>query len=180
MNGSGEAILPREEAARLAYTLPVYSRRQLERLYARFMALPVNVEQKIPAAVIMTLPEFEQNPQNAELLAAMGLQRDQQINFEEFLQALQVFHPKTKVDEKARFAFKLYADGKSYITRKDIVRTLSLLLEGTDVTEEELAKVAEKTMQEADVEEEDQIHENEFFNLVANTDIAGQYTIRFY
>ncbi|CAL1386542.1 unnamed protein product [Linum trigynum] len=100
--------------------------------------------------------------------------RDGAIDFEEFVRALSVFHPKAAQTEKAAFSFQLYDIWETgFIQRKEVrkkVKELFLaLLDESDLllTDETVEAIVDKTFNEADSKGDGKIDEEEWRHFTA-------------
>ncbi|OIT23211.1 calcineurin b-like protein 4 [Nicotiana attenuata] len=74
-----------------------------------------------------------------------------QIDFEEFVQALSIFHPKTPEFEKIAYAFKLYDLGHTgYIEREELKEMVLALLDESDLhlSDDVVEAIVDKTFKD--------------------------------
>jgi serine/threonine-protein phosphatase 2B regulatory subunit len=94
------------------------------------------------------------------------------IEFGEFVRALDVFHPKAPLDEKAQFAFRIYdLDNTGWIEPGEIKRFLGALLKDNpaiDLDDAQIQAVIEQTFKEADLAGDGHISPEEWQTLVKN------------
>ncbi|XP_075080687.1 calcineurin B-like protein 4 [Nicotiana tabacum] len=68
-----------------------------------------------------------------------------QIDFEEFVRALSIFHPRTPESEKITYAFKLYDLGQAgYIEREELKEMVLALLEESDLHDDVAEAIVDK------------------------------------
>ncbi|CAL1373605.1 unnamed protein product [Linum trigynum] len=91
--------------------------------------------------------------------------RDGAIDFQEFVRALSVFHPKAAQTEKAAFSFQLYDIWETgFIQRKEVKELFLALLDESDLilTDETVEAIVDKTFNEADSKGDGKIDEEEW------------------
>lgn len=108
--------------------------------------------------------------------------RTDTIDFEEFVQALSVFHPRAGLEEKAKFAFLIYdLDNTGYIEPDEIKRFLAELLRDNPhiiLDTSEINEIVNQTLREADLAGDGHISMEEWLSLVrSNPGIISYMTL---
>ncbi|CAL4909287.1 unnamed protein product [Urochloa decumbens] len=98
------------------------------------------------------------------------LKRNGVIDFEEFVQSLSVFHPKTPTSEKTAFAFKLYdLRGTGYIEKEELREMVLALLDESDLC---LSDSTIETFSQADSNGDGKIDREEWEEFVKKNPAA--------
>ncbi|XP_035857398.1 calcineurin B homologous protein 2 [Sander lucioperca] len=137
--------------------------------------------------------ELSMNPIGDRIISAFFSPGKETVDFASFVRILAHFHPTetsrsrdgvqpepaNSRTRKLKFAFQLYdqdRDGK--ISREELLQVLRTMLE-MQVTEEQLQSIAERAIQEADLDQDDAISFDEFRKSLEKVDIDHKMSIRF-
>ncbi|KAK0409970.1 hypothetical protein QR680_004870 [Steinernema hermaphroditum] len=188
--GSTSSLMLQEEEIQSIQKETGFSRNQIVRLYSRFLSLDKQGRGYLDRDDFLRIPELAINPLGDRIVDAFfseTVSPDQRINFREFIKVLAHFRPinKTKPnivnsrDEKLRFAFTMYDLNKNgYITRDEFKVILNMMV-GANITAEQLDSIADRTITEADADNDGKISFQEFCKAMEKTDIEQKMSIRF-
>uniref|UniRef100_A0A183GIA8 EF-hand domain-containing protein n=1 Tax=Heligmosomoides polygyrus TaxID=6339 RepID=A0A183GIA8_HELPZ len=121
----------------------------------------------------LNVPELAVNPLGDRIVDAfftLAGENEQQLNFRQFVRILAHFQPinRSKKNalngrtEKLKFAFQMYDLNKNgYITREEFKVILNSMV-GANITAEQLDKIADRTIEEADGDNDGRISFDEF------------------
>lgn len=99
------------------------------------------------------------------------------VDFQEFVSGLSAFSSKGNKEEKLRFAFKVYdVDRDGYISNGELFIVLKMMV-GTNLKNDQLQQIVDKTIMEADKDHDGKISFEEFMEMVENTDVSMSMTL---
>uniref|UniRef100_A0A1I8ABM5 Calcineurin B-like protein 1 n=1 Tax=Steinernema glaseri TaxID=37863 RepID=A0A1I8ABM5_9BILA len=188
--GSTSSLMLQEEEIQSIQKETGFSRNQIVRLYSRFLSLDKQGRGYLDRDDFLRIPELAINPLGDRIVDAFfseTVSPDQRINFREFIKVLAHFRPINKTkdnivnsrDEKLRFAFTMYDLNKNgYITRDEFKVILNMMV-GANITAEQLDSIADRTITEADSDNDGKISFQEFCKAMEKTDIEQKMSIRF-
>lgn len=165
----------------------------LARLYERFEALDKDKKGYLSPQDFGAIKELAMNPICDRIIGAFFSSGQEMLDFSSFVRILAHFRPidnnrpkepnspdpiNSRIN-KLKFAFQLYdqdKDGK--ISRNELLQVLRAMLE-KQVTEEQLESIADRTIQEADLDRDDAISFEEFRKSLEKVNIDHKMSIRF-
>lgn len=110
------------------------------------------------------------------------------VNFKDFVRVLAHFRPIKKSaeknrmnsrEDKLRFAFRMYdLDGDDKISKEELLAVLTMMV-GANISQDQLDSIAERTVMEADVDQDNCISFEEFCKVLERTDVEQKMSIRF-
>uniref|UniRef100_A0A0N5BN52 Calcineurin B homologous protein 1 n=1 Tax=Strongyloides papillosus TaxID=174720 RepID=A0A0N5BN52_STREA len=191
MGNSSGSLLLQEDEIRLIAEETGFSRNQIVRLYSRFLSLDRQSRGYLDREDLLRIPELAINPLGDRIVDAFFTDKqeeiDKKINFRDFMRVLAHFRPISATqnlkinsrDEKLRLAFSIYdLDKSGYITRDEFKVILNMMV-GSNITPEQLDCIAERTITEADSDNDGKISFEEFCKAMEKTDIEQKMSIRF-
>ncbi|XP_047451115.1 calcineurin B homologous protein 2 [Mugil cephalus] len=170
-----------------------FSSAHLLRLYERFEFLDRDNRGRLGPDDFEAVTELALNPIGDRIVAAFFRPGKETVDFPSFVRILAHFRPvdtnrsrdgaqtepANSRNKKLKFAFKLYdqdRDGK--ISRAELLQVLQAML-GMQVTEEQLQSIAERAIQEVDLDGDDAVSFDEFKRSLEKVDIDHKMSIRF-
>jgi len=165
-----------------------FSGSQIERLYSRFASLDKNGMGSLSREDFLRIPELAINPLGDRIVHAFFKDsQDDRVNFHQFVSVLARFRPSKKGqdnklnsrEEKLRFAFKMYdLDDDEAISKSELLAVLQMMV-GKNINEDQLTSIAERTIQEADKDQDQMIGFQEFCHALERTDVEQKMSIKF-
>ncbi|KAF1393354.1 hypothetical protein PFLUV_G00014600 [Perca fluviatilis] len=170
-----------------------FSAAHILRLYERFEFLDVDQMGELRPEDFGAIRELSMNPIGDRIISAFFSPGKETVDFASFVRILAHFRstetnrtrdgaqpePANSRTRKLKFAFQLYdqdRDGK--ISREELLQVLRTMME-MQVTEEQLQSIAERAIQEADLDQDDAISFDEFRKSMEKVDIDHKMSIRF-
>ncbi|XP_041851657.1 calcineurin B homologous protein 2 [Melanotaenia boesemani] len=170
-----------------------FSAAHLLRLYERFEFLDRDGRGQLRPDDFEAVRELAMNPIGGRIIGAFFPPGQETVDFPTFVRILAHFRPTEKNRArdgaqtepansrtgKLKFAFQLYdldRDGK--ISRAELLQVLRAMM-GIEVTEEQLQSIAERAIQEADLDRDDAISFDEFRKSLEKVNIDHKMSIRF-
>jgi serine/threonine-protein phosphatase 2B regulatory subunit len=99
------------------------------------------------------------------------------VDFQEFVSGLSAFSSKGNKDQKLQFAFKVYdIDRDGYISNGELFIVLKMMV-GNNLKDQQLQQIVDKTIMEADLDNDGRISFDEFKKMVENTDVSMSMTL---
>ena len=147
-----------------------FSELELKRLYRRFKKLDKDGSGTLTTDEFLSIPQLAMNPLLERLIAIFDTNKDEEIEFKEFISALSTFSTKGDKEGKLRFAFQIYdIDCNGYISNGELFQVLKMMV-GSNLDDVQLQQIVDKTILEADQDRDGKISYEEFKRMISNTD----------
>jgi calcineurin B family protein 1 len=193
--GSKASIQLREEDIRKFQEETGFSANQIVRLYSRFTSLDKSGNGYLSCEDFLRIPELAINPLSDRIVHAFFVHNPTNdsvnvvdgVTFPQFLKTLAHFRP-VKSDcegqpnsrmEKLKVAFKIYdLDNDGKISREELLAVLHMMV-GSNISEDQLASIADRTILEADMDSDGFISLPDFISVMGDTDVEQKMSVRF-
>jgi len=147
-----------------------FSEVELKRLYRRFKKLDKDGSGTLTTDEFLSIPQLAMNPLLERLIAIFDTNKDEEIEFKEFIQALSTFSAKGDKEGKLKFAFQIYdIDCDGFISNGELFQVLKMMV-GSNLDDVQLQQIVDKTILEADLDRDGKISYEEFKKMITNTD----------
>ncbi|CAH1103571.1 unnamed protein product [Psylliodes chrysocephalus] len=157
-----------------------FTRKEILRVFKRFREVRPDIVPKqmkkneaisvrIPLEdSIEKIPELHENPFKTRICEVFSRDGKGNLSFEDFLDLLSVFSEQAPRDIKVFYAFRIYDfDSDQHIGPEDIDQALLLLTRNTEeLTPEDRQQIAEKVIEEADVDGDGKLSYMEFEHVI--------------
>ncbi|OAA64610.1 calcineurin b subunit [Niveomyces insectorum RCEF 264] len=154
-----------------------FDRDEVERLKKRFMKLDKDNSGTIERDEFLSLPQIASNPLATRMIAIFDEDGGGTVDFQEFVTGLSAFSSKGNKEQKLRFAFKVYdIDRDGYISNGELFIVLKMMV-GNNLKDQQLQQIVDKTIMEADLDQDGKISFEEFTRMVENTDVSISMTL---
>eukprot|EP00817_Percolomonadidae_sp_ATCC50343_P001279 CAMPEP_0117429888 /NCGR_PEP_ID=MMETSP0758-20121206/9432_1 /TAXON_ID=63605 /ORGANISM="Percolomonas cosmopolitus, Strain AE-1 (ATCC 50343)" /LENGTH=112 /DNA_ID=CAMNT_0005217367 /DNA_START=218 /DNA_END=556 /DNA_ORIENTATION=+ len=98
---------------------------------------------------------------------------DEQVDFNEFIELFNIFRHGTSARAKLEIAFRIYdIDCDGYISNGELFTVLKMMV-GSNLTDQQLQQVVDKTIFEADKDGDGKICFDEFCDVLNNLESLG-------
>uniref|UniRef100_A0A182PJ00 inositol-pentakisphosphate 2-kinase n=1 Tax=Anopheles epiroticus TaxID=199890 RepID=A0A182PJ00_9DIPT len=167
-----------------------FTRKEILRVHQRFHEaspdlVPVIMTEgqastiQVPRERIERLPELVENPFKGRMCEAFSRDGDGNLTFEDFLDLLSVFSEQAPRDIKVYYAFKIYDyDRDGFIGQSDLLNVITALTRN-ELSLEEHQQIAEKVIEEADVDGDGKLSYLEFEHVITRApDFISTFHIR--
>uniref|UniRef100_A0A1I7VZ99 Calcineurin B-like protein 1 n=1 Tax=Loa loa TaxID=7209 RepID=A0A1I7VZ99_LOALO len=188
--GNSSSLMLQEDEIQAISAETGFSRNQIVRLYSRFLSLDKQGRGYLDRDDFLRIPELAINPLGDRIVDAFFTETEdlaQKINFREFIRVLAHFRPISKEkknilnsrEEKLKFAFSMYDLNKNGFITRDEFKVILNMMVGANITAEQLESIADRTISEADIDNDGKISFDEFCRAMEKTDIEQKMSIRF-
>jgi len=195
--GSNTSTLPEEEILQIEEDTG-FTRNQIIRLHHRFTSLDRNGDGFLCEADFLKIPKVATNPLAHRIIYVFCNQNasiddtfdSEPVNFRQFINTLSIFRPASHGTEnkgthqhnsrlhKLRFVFKLYdLENNDQISKDELIKVLHTLI-GSNVSQEQLERIADQTFAEVDSNRSGFISFDEFVQAMHAVDL-DQLSIHF-
>ncbi|KAG9394698.1 EF-hand domain pair [Carpediemonas membranifera] len=156
-----------------------FTQKEIKRLYKRFKKLDKDSSGTITADEFLMIPELAMNPLGQRIISIFDENKDDNVNFREYIKALSVFSARSDKTDKLKFAFKIYdLDNDGFISNGELFQVLKMMV-GNNLSDTQLQQIVDKTILEADTDGTGRISFEEFAKVLQPTDIEAKMSLRF-
>eukprot|EP01114_Cavostelium_apophysatum_P005659 TRINITY_DN16840_c0_g1_i1.p1 TRINITY_DN16840_c0_g1~~TRINITY_DN16840_c0_g1_i1.p1 ORF type:complete len:181 (-),score=44.26 TRINITY_DN16840_c0_g1_i1:36-578(-) len=154
--------------------------KELKKLHRRFKKIDADGSGTLQLSEFQNIPELAMNPLLERVISVFDKDKNDEVDFQEFISGLATFTQKGNKDDKLRFMFQIYdVDGDGFIANKELFQVLKMMV-GQNLNEVQLQQLVDKTMLEADLDKDGRISFDEFVKMIGNTDdLDSKLTISF-
>lgn len=157
-----------------------FNSEQVKRLFERFIHLDRDGKGSINVEDFFNIPELAMNPLISRIIAVFDEDNRDSVNFRQFCETLSIFRPETEKVAKVMFAFRIYdVNNDGFIDLNELISAIKMMV-GDNFTNEQINQIAEKTIKEADIIDNDgKISFAEFQKILGASDIISKLSINF-
>lgn len=156
-----------------------FTKKEIIHVHKRYHQLNLRNAQKITLAEVLELPELKVNPFKVRICKVFSEDGSGDVTFEDFLDMMSVFSENATRDVKASYAFRIYDhDNDGYLNRNDLMETIKCLC-GEELLAKEMELVADKVLEESDLDGDLKLSYIEFEHVISRTpDFINTFRIR--
>jgi len=127
-----------------------FTEKELKRLHRRFKKLDKDGSGTLTIDEFVSIPELAVNPLLERVISIFDTNKDNEIEFKEFISALSTFSDKGNKEGKLKFAFQVYdIDGDGHISNGELFQVLKMMV-GSNLNDIQLQQIVDKTILEGD------------------------------
>ncbi|EFA80957.1 protein phosphatase 2B [Heterostelium album PN500] len=143
---------------------------ELKRLYRRFQMLDKDGSGTLTTDEFLSIPDLALNPLLERVLTIFDLNKDNEIEFSEFVQTLSTLSDKGSKQDKLKFLFQVYdMDNDGFIGNGELFQVLKMMV-GTNLNDIQLQQIVDKTIIEGDLDKDGKISFEEFLLMIGNNE----------
>lgn len=146
-----------------------FTQRQVFKLASMFRKLNSNLN--IDAKVFCEALDIDNHEIGEIIYKIIDTDGSGKLNFLEFVQGLNIFHPDAPFNEKVKMCFKAYDDdGSGMVSKDEILKVIKISLQKNDLVELDHAqvdKLADQLVREYSSRGQSQLCYDEFYNMVS-------------
>jgi len=170
MGNEGSSLSP-SEAKALEFT--DFSEEELRKLHRRFSKIDTNGSGTLTTDEFFSIPELAVNPLLERIIDVLDTNKDKEIQFSEFIQALATFTNKDNLEGKLKFLFQVYdMDNDGFISNGELFQVLKMMV-GNNLTDIQLQNIVDKTIIEADEDGDGKLSYPEFVKMIQDQEEIG-------
>lgn len=157
-----------------------FTKKEILHIHERFQQINTRHEDKLTLQEMLELPEIKYNPFRNRMCQVFSEDDSGNMSFEDFLDMMSVFSESATKEVKSSYAFRIYDfDSDGYLDKKDLVQTIKCLCGDKDIDASELEIVADKILEESDLDGDHRISYVEFEHIIARApDFVNTFRIR--
>ncbi|KAI7813879.1 calcium and integrin-binding family member 2-like [Triplophysa rosa] len=152
-----------------------FTRKEILRLHRRFRELAPNLipldytnspDITLPSCLITSMPELKENPFRQRIVETFSEDGKGNLSFNDFMDMLSILSEMVPLELKMIYAFKIYDFNKDgFLCEKDVEETVARLT-GKELRLEERRLVAQRIMEEADLDGDGKLSLLDFKNMI--------------
>ncbi|KAF7492446.1 hypothetical protein SSS_01111 [Sarcoptes scabiei] len=121
----------------------------------------------IPMEKIIKMTELKENPFKVRICKVFSHDGTGNMTFNDFIDMLSVLSENASRDNKLYYAFKIYDFNEDQLINADDIEQVIQTLTRNELTQEEVAIVRDKVLEEADIDDDKCISFSEFRHVIS-------------
>eukprot|EP01132_Coremiostelium_polycephalum_P006147 gene6147-7657_t len=139
---------------------------ELKKLYRRFQMLDKDGSGTLTTDEFLSIPDLALNPLLERVLQIFDENKDNEIQFSEFVNTLSTLSDKGTREQKLKFLFQVYdMDCDGYISNGELFQVLKMMV-GNNLNDIQLQQIVDKTIIEGDKDKDGKISFEEFIDII--------------
>jgi calcineurin B family protein 1 len=186
--GSNSSMLLQREEIQLIANETGFSPKQIKRLYNRFTSLDKDNTGYLNKQDFLRIPELHVNPLCDRIIEVLidDNGQDGKLNFRQFSKVFSTFrrgksdiNDSNSKENKLKFLFGIYDRDKDEKINKTELLCILRMLVGSNIPEEQINNIAERTISELDSDGDFVITFEEFCKTLTKIDIDDKMSMKF-
>lgn len=186
--GSNSSMLLQKDEIQLIANETGFSPSQIKRLYNRFTSLDKDNTGYLSKQDLLRIPELHVNPLCDRIIEVLidDYGQEDKLNFRQFAKVFSTFR-RGKNDQndsnckenKLKFLYSIYDRDNDDKINKDELLSILRMLVGSNIPEEQIIAIAERTITELDVNGDLSITFQEFCETLTKIDVEDKMSMKF-
>ncbi len=186
--GSNSSMLLQKDEVQLIAKETGFSPSQIKRLYNRFTSLDKDTTGYLSKQDLLRIPELHVNPLCDRIIEVLidDYGQEDKLNFRQFASVFSTFrrgksdqHDANSRQNRLRFLYSIYDRDHDQRINKDELLSILRMLVGSNIPEEQIQSIAERTICELDVDGDLSITFQEFCATLAKIDVDDKMSMKF-
>lgn len=157
-----------------------FSKNELKILYKNFTELDKDKSGLLEPHEFFDVPELNENPIVQRVISVFDKNNDGKISFFEFITGLSALADFSSKEEKIKFAFQIYdSNDDGFLSNGDLFSTLKLLC-GDNLTDIQIQQAVDRTIIEADKDQDGKISFEEFAEFVSDVKVNELFSMNLF
>lgn len=187
--GSNSSMLLQKDEIQLIASETGFTPSQIKRLYNRFTSLDKDDTGYLSKQDLLRIPELHVNPLCDRIIEVLieDYGHEDKLNFRQFAKVFSTFR-RGKSDNqgdvnsrahKLKFLYSFYDRNHDEKIDKEELLSILRMLVGSNIPEEQIVSIAERTITELDVDGDLRITFQEFCDTLAKIDVDDKMSMKF-
>ncbi|KAK5576604.1 hypothetical protein RB653_007748 [Dictyostelium firmibasis] len=165
--GNQHSLLNKEQLEQMKDSSS-FSEAELKKLYRRFQMLDKDGSGTLTTDEFLSIPDLALNPLLERVIQIFDQNKDNEIEFSEFVGTLATLSHKGTKEDKLKFLFQIYdIDCDGLISNGELFQVLKMMV-GTNLNDVQLQQIVDKTIIEGDYDKDGKISFDEFIHMIGN------------
>ena len=186
--GSNSSMLLQKDEIQLIANETGFTPNQIKRLYNRFTSLDKDNTGNLSKADLLRIPELHVNPLCDRIIEVLidDYGHEDKLNFRQFAQVFSTFrrgrsdiNNSNSKENKLKFLYSIYDRDQDEKINKDELLSILRMLVGSNIPEEQIISIADKTIGELDINGDLSITFQEFCETLEKIDIDEKMSMKF-
>lgn len=186
--GSNSSMLLQKDEVQLISKETGFTPNQIKRLYNRFTSLDKDTTGYLSKQDLLRIPELHVNPLCDRIIEVLieDYGQEDKLNFRQFAKVFSTFrrgksdqYDSNSKENKLKFLYSIYDRDHDHKINKDELLSILRMLVGSNIPEEQIINIAERTIGELDCKGDSNITFQEFCETLSKIDVDEKMSMKF-